>query len=74
MKGQSPILFDNDEHEEKVHDSSLSFNLLRNRRKSKKRQNLKSEKKLLDDSFKWHKSELGIGKGVTPDDLDLKKY
>lgn len=35
---------------------------------------MKNEKKLLDDSFKWHKSELGNGKGVTPDDLDLKKY
>ena len=33
MKGHNPIIFD-DDCEDKVHDSSLSFNLLRNRRKS----------------------------------------
>ena len=34
MKDHNPILFDDDELEEKIHESSLSFSLLRNSRKS----------------------------------------
>jgi hypothetical protein len=34
MKGHNSILFDQDNYEEKLNDTSQSFNLLRNRRKS----------------------------------------
>ena len=50
------------EYQDDKPESSQSVNLLRNRRKTNKRQLIKNEKKLLDNSYKWNKSEFHIGK------------